>query len=108
SAVIEIEKERVGGDIEHVDVGNMDALHYAAPAAVALETEPHVGSQKLAIAHRDVAHAARHLAPHDKAAMPVKHLAVVHDQVDRRATTAASILILARLDADSIVTHIEY
>ncbi len=51
ATVVEIEKKQVGRNIEHVDVGDVNVLHHASTATVALEAQSYVGTQELTVAY---------------------------------------------------------
>src|SRR5262249_7043875 len=62
----------------------------------------------LAVFDEDVAHAARNLAAHHDAAVPVLHDAIADDDVFGRRRDEAYVVVPARFDRDTIVARVGY
>ena len=105
--VIEIEDDGVGNDVLHGDVLAPDVLDKTATAAGALEAEADVGAEETAVADADVLDAAGHFAADDEAAVAMVDRAALDDEVAADFGMAAAVLVLAGLDADGVIAHVE-
>ena len=107
ASVIQVERNRLGSDVNHRHVAHPDVLYHTAAPALALEAQPDIGAEELAIADRNIAHAAAHLAAHDKASMPLEDRTAVYDDVLARTRAPAAVFVLPALEADAVIAHIE-
>ena len=107
SGVVQVEEDAVGGDVDHVDVLDVDVLYHAATSACRLEAQTHVGAEEHAVPDAYVLHTARHLRTHYETAMSVIDGTTIHHDVLARCLQVTSVLVLARLDADGIVAHVK-
>src|ERR1019366_10008345 len=82
-------------------------FHRAPAPALALDIDAVLGVLADHVAHHHVADSARRLAPHYDAARPAMHHDIRNRDVLGRPVHAQPVLILARLERNSVVAVIE-
>ena len=107
SGVVQVEEDAVGRNIDHVYILDVNVLHHTATSAGRLEAQADIGAKEHAVPDAHVLHAARHLRTHHESAMSMIDGTSVHHDILARRLQVATVLVLARLDADGIVAHVK-
>src|SRR5581483_5853723 len=97
------------GPAAALDVTHKDVLDAAPAAGVRFEAQRafQVRAVHPAVLDKHVAHAARHLAAHHDAAVPILHRAVADDYVFSGRGDAAAVVVAPGLDRDAIVARVK-
>ena len=107
AAIIEVEGNHIGLDIKHRHILDVDILYHAASATGTLEAQTYVGTEELAVGYHHVLHAAAHFATYHEAAMTLEYGTAVNDDILASHAAVSAVGILAALDADAVIAHVE-